>query len=483
MHSHRNPVSAALSAGSLLATVACAAASPAATIPVSYITTTRDMEHTLTSVDPIEFIDSTENVASDGITIKIDEGTTYQTVFGIGSSLESSTCYNLMRMSPEDRQAALARLFDPNEGIGFNLMRITVATSDFCPLPFYSYDDVPEGGEPDVTLSGFSIEKDQEYILPCLRETAKYASAEMDNNLRYFASSWSPPGWMKTSGKLEGGEYDPAYLEQYADYLTLFLDAYEAEGIHISALTPQNEPLQNEDTYPTTYFPAELEAELIGKYLGPKMAEKNSTTDIWCFDHNWNTPKYPKTIFDDNLASQYVAGSAFHNYGGRPTTMTELKEQYPDKDMFFTEGSEFGIRGADGIIEIFRNWGRTYNAWVTMLDDHLQPNAGPFHPVPTMMILDTETLQAKYNFEYYMYGQFSKYICRGAVRVMSEGAEDDSMKHVAFLNPVSDSCAVSGKRVVVVANNNKEASNFKFEWEGMHAEVEVLGASVSSFVW
>lgn len=463
-----------------------ATAAASVSVEVHHVSTSRDMNCTLTSLASSFFAIGNASSSADTVDVIIDEAQQFQSILGIGSSLESSTCFNLMQMTNEDRQMTIARLFDPVDGIGLNLMRLTVATSDFCPLPYYSYDDAPEGGPPDLSLSGFSIERDEEFILPVLRDTLQYANTGSVNNLRYFASSWSPPGWMKTSGRLEGGEYNPDYLEHYAKYLLKFIEAYEAEGIKISALTVQNEPLQNEDTYPTAYLPADLEIELIGKHLGPMLTNHNISTDIWCFDHNWNTPYYPSTVFDDPLAASYVTGSAFHGYGGKPSAMTSLKESYPDKDMFFSEGSEFGMRGASELVDIFRNWARSYNAWVTILDSDLQPNAGPFKPSPTMIVLDVETKSPTFRFEYYMYGQFSKFICRGAIRVLSESTDDNKpqLNHVAFINPVNEACgANSGSRVVVAVNSDTVPASVRLIWNGMTADVEIGGESVSTFMW
>ena len=68
----------------------------------------------------------------------------YQQIYGIGSSLEASTDYNLHLLGPARRASLLRDLFDPNEGIGMTLARITIATSDFTPPPFYSYDDLDD---------------------------------------------------------------------------------------------------------------------------------------------------------------------------------------------------------------------------------------------------------------------------------------------------------------------------------------------------
>mmetsp|Transcript_25509 Transcript_25509/g.42783 ORF Transcript_25509/g.42783 Transcript_25509/m.42783 type:complete len:472 (-) Transcript_25509:762-2177(-) len=438
-------------------------------VKVSSVVTTRDGTQSLTPQQPIFFDLYDDNAAGTDTAdeyISIDETIQFQKIIGIGSSLESSTCYNLMHMSQETRTETLKMILDKEDGIGMSLMRITIGTSDFAPLPFYSYDDVEEGSE-DFNLEHFSIEADREFILPVLKEAAQYtvvdvdAGDEEDDGLRFFASSWSPPGWMKDSGSLLGGAYksDPEYLAAYASYLSKFLAAYEEEGIHVSALTPQNEPLQDEDTYPTAHLKAETEADLIGNHLGPLLESTNSSTAIWCFDHNFNTLYYPETVLGTAAAAGYIAATAFHFYGGQPSAMTQLHEEFPSKDVVFSEGSEFGVRGAAGLVRILRNWARTYTAWVTMLDTQMQPNAGPFRPHTTMLELDLDTLQPIYKFEYYMYGQFSKYIRPGAVRIdssttmtpasssrSSRDGESIQVAHVAFRRPLASSSSSSSNK-------------------------------------
>lgn len=463
---------------------------------VSWYSTTRDGKFSLTEQTPIEFTEeNAKSTSSDVFSISIDESIQYQKMYGIGNSLEASTCYNLMRMSAEDRSETLAKILDPEEGIGMSLMRVTVGTSDFCPLPFYSYDDLP-AGQTDPSLKYFSVERDQEFILPVLREAAeKYAagaeSGEDADGLRFFASTWSAPAWMKEGEKLEGGRFNTEHFGSYSDYLVRFIEAYAAEGVRISALTPQNEPLQNEETYPTTLLLPGEEAELIRDHLGPAL--RNATggaadTKIWCFDHNFNTLFYPKEVLSDPEAAPYVDGAAFHNYGGRPSAMTELHDQFPDKRMVFSEGSTFGVRGGAQIVEILRNWASTYNAWVSMLDSELQPNAGPFRPSPTMIEMNAETLKPTFRYEYYLYGQFSKFIRRGAVRVEStapeeEEGEDEYIAHVAFVNPSDALGGNADARVLVVVSLATEPRTVQLRWKGQTAEVTLPAASVSTFRW
>jgi len=141
--------------------------------------------------------------------IIVDPAQTYQSIVGLGGSLEHSTCYNLSRLTPEKREEVIERLVSPAKGIGMNLMRICIGTSDFAGEPYYSYDDVPEG-QADPALDHFSIEKDRAYVLPVLK-TALAKNPE----LLFVASPWSPPAWMKTNDSLAEGELKPEWYGAY----------------------------------------------------------------------------------------------------------------------------------------------------------------------------------------------------------------------------------------------------------------------------
>ena len=84
---------------------------------------------------------TTTEAAGGTATITVDTSQQFQTVLGVGSSLEESTIYNLSRMSAAGRDAALRALVDPVNGAGFNVARITLGTSDFTSHDFYTYDD------------------------------------------------------------------------------------------------------------------------------------------------------------------------------------------------------------------------------------------------------------------------------------------------------------------------------------------------------
>jgi len=449
-----------------------------------------DMTRALTPGDPIA-IQPKAKVKPGGSVIEVDPSKTYQSILGMGGSFEHTTCYNLLRLGPEKMAETIERLVNPETGIGMNLMRICIGTPDFTGEPWYSYDDMPPG-ETDRELAHFSIEKDKAYVLPVLKK-----ALEKNPDLLLFASPWSPPGWMKTCDDLIGGYLLPQYYEVYARYFAKFVQAYAAEGVPVYAVTPQNEPGVNtrespvREWYPScqwslikdpdTYWPVDVnvmghnERDFIKKFLGPAFTENGITAKIWCYDHNFNNPWYPRAILSDPEAAQYVDGTAFHGYGGKPADMAAFHDEFPEKDVYFSEGTMPGLRGALRIVDLFRNWSRTYNDWVEMIDYDGKPNNGPFKTKSTCIQPRRDGSGVDYHFTYFSYGQFMKFVKRGALRIASTQGSGE-FNNVAFKNP-------NGEVVLVAVNGQDKAVPFAVVF-GKEAFTATLPAkSVATFVW
>lgn len=402
--------------------------------------------------------------------IQVDDTTSYQTVLGLGSSLEHSTCYNLNLLPADQRERVLESLVHPEKGIGMNLMRICIGTSDFAPGPFYTYNDMPAGQE-DPRLEKFSIDRDREYVLPVIQTAQR-----LNPQLRFFASPWTPPPWMKTNGRYGGGALRPECYPYFAEYLVRFIEAYRREGVEIYALTVQNEPEFGPAAYPSCLWTAKQQRDFIRDHLGPLFRARRIQTRIWVFDHNFNNPDFPATILRDPQAAQFVDGSAFHLYEGRPVAISKLHRQFPDKSLYFTEGSVYGVKGAAEIISYFRNWSRSYNAWVTLIDHLGKPNVSGFHDCdPTIIVLNRNTLQLEYRADYYLYGQFMKFIAPGAARVATTESAGRS-PNVAFSNP-------DGSLVLVVANPRTKPRELTVAWAQQVFTAELTPNSVATFRW
>ncbi len=454
--------------------------------------TTKDRTMKLSKEANLLFTIRKENEAKTHV-IEIIPSIGYQTIDGMGSSFEPATCFNLSQLPADERNKTLRALLSKDDGIGMNLMRICIGTPDFTCDPWYSYDDI-EKGETDTLLAHFSIDKDRNYIIHVLKE-----ALSINPELRFFASPWSPPGWMKTSGSMIGGSLKPEYYEVYANYFVKYLQAYESEGIPVYAVTIQNEPGVDREHesprwwYPSCHWTALQEKEFIKLYLGPALRRVGLKTEIWCYDHNYNIKPvtdgspvfiperpgdagigYPRTILQDSAARMYIKAIAFHGYAGTPAGMTEIHKEFPSVPVRFTEGSVFGMQGGIKLIQLLRNYASSYNAWVTMLDENRKPNNGAFTAGRTIIERNSQTNEVSYYFDYYMYGQFMKFISSGSVRIESKG--ETEMPHVAFRN-------TDNKIVLIIINNNVSNQPVTILCEGMGASFEMAGNSIATLKW
>lgn len=443
-----------------------------------------DLTKRLDSVEPPVFAASP--VSAESGTVVVDPSKTYQTIFGLGSSFEPTTCFNLSRLSEQERADTIERLVHPTKGIGFNLVRICIGTPDFTGDPWYSYNDMP-AGQTDPKLEHFSIDRDKSYIIPVIK-----MAREKNPDLLFFASPWSPPGWMKSTGTMIGGHLLPEHYETYAHYFVKFICAYEAEGIPIHAITVQNEPGvdRSKETDPKWFYPsckwtAEQERDFIKNHLGPLFEREGLKTEIWCYDHNYNTEPtpdgddpgidYPRTILSDPAAAKFVDAVAFHGYAGQPSGMTTFAAEFPNFPIHFTEGSVFGLSGASRLVTLFQHGISGYNGWVTMTDTQGKPNNGPFDADSTMILLDHEKETTIYPFDYYMLGNFTKFIARGAKRIEAS-VSSFGIKCLAFQNP-------TGEKILIVVNSNKSPKQLALSFGEWHTAFTADEQSVSTFRW
>jgi len=409
------------------------------------------------------------NPSGAGVTaIDINPNVQYQNILGIGTSLEESTIYNLSLMSSAKRDEVLRKLIDPVNGAGMSLFRITFGASDFTSRQFYTYEDTP---------GSFSIQKDIDYKIV---ETVKQAIAigkETGNPIKIFASSWTAPAWMKTSKSLIGGYLDRPYTNALAAYYRKAIQAYQAQGIPIYAMTIQNEPLYEAPDYPSMLLTPDNERELTIA-LKAELDANNLSTKLWSFDHNFSDAwGHIPGVLNNSQANAALDGVAFHDYSGEASTMSDVHNAYPDKNMMVTERSLWGTAGADRIAQYFRHWATTYEAWVTMLDQNIAPEKWTGVPDPTMLIQspsnrDTYWVTPEYNF----IAQFSKFVKPGAKRIESNYGTAATVTNVAFLN--TDNTVVS-----VVINQTSSSKTFKLLVDGRELLTTIPAKTVATYKW
>jgi glucosylceramidase len=403
---------------------------------------------------------------------RLDPSQRYQSILGMGSSFEEASVYHLMRMAPELRRRVLRDLVHPQEGIGWNLMRICFGASDFTSAPYYSYDDMPPG-QKDPELAHFSIQKDIDlHILEVLHE-----ALAINPELRFFASPWSPPGWMKSNDSMCGGHLLPGYYATAARYYRMAIQAYQEQGIPIHAFTLQNEPMFPHPGYPTCYYSWEDQRRLLLE-VREEFDRHNLETEIWIFDHNFaEAMTVPGRILGDPKGYAATDGVAFHDYEGEPSEMGALHRDYPDKPVYMTEHSTWGTRGIERILQYLRNDSRSYSAWVTCLNDVQEPNPGPHSCSPTIVTVSRlDPNEVWYIPEYYMLGQITRFVRAGARRIACDPGSPATLTQAAFQNP-------DGEMVAIVVNQTQEARACILAWPGWLVRAAIPAKTVATLAW
>ena len=175
--------------------------------------------------------------------VTVDDTITMQTWEGFGGSFNEKGWQYLSSLSEADRNKALQLLFGA-DGAKFAFGRIPIGSSDYA-MNRYTLDEV--AGQTDPNLASFSITRDTNQLIPYIK-----AAQAVKGNIRFWASPWTPPTWMKSSpyqsgnvvSPFDGGtmKSDAATLTAYAQYLIRWVQAYKDMGINVEAVAPQNEP-------------------------------------------------------------------------------------------------------------------------------------------------------------------------------------------------------------------------------------------------
>jgi glucosylceramidase len=408
--------------------------------------------------------------------VDVNDMEQYQPIDGFGLALTGGSAQLLMRMEPAPRNSLLKELFTTQgNDIGISYLRVSIGASDMNDHVF-SYDDRP-AGENDVDLAKFSMAPDRTDVIPVLKEILA-----IDPRIKILGSPWSAPAWMKTNEKSKGGNLKPEYYGSYANYLVKYIEGMKAEGITIDAITIENEPLNPKNTPSMVMFAPEEDA-FIAKYLGPAFQKAEIRTKILLYDHNPDVPSYPLSILADPDASKYVDGTAFHLYGGETSTLTNVHDEYPNKNLYMTEqsiggppGRPLGVAAAVSrvLIGATRNWSRNVILWNLAADPNYGPhtNDGGCTMCQGAITLDGNNVTR--NLAYYALAHFSKFVRSGSVRVGSNDLEQ--LSNVAFLTP-------DGKIVLIVSNTGNFSKTFDVKYHGKSFTTTLPEESVGTYLW
>jgi glucosylceramidase len=410
-------------------------------------------------------------------TVTVNDTAAAQTWEGMGAAFNELGWKFLT--SAEMKTKAIGLLFSATDGAAFAWGRIPIGASDYAEKRYTLGDidgadpapDSTESNRPaaDLTLTKFSLERDKTKLIPYIK-----AAQAVKSDIRFWASPWTPPVWMKTGYKKNSGadssknavkpsyydggtmKSDAATLAAYAQYFTKFVTGYKAEGINIEVVSPQNEPGYDQN-YPSCLWDKAVYADFIATHLGPAMKTLNVKVMLGSLSNDmtdfniasaalanataksflsvvgaqWNTLDATKlNALNSGLpfwASEHKCGNYPWNPSGYPAYNST---QAPNDQAYGVESWGY-IRDAIKTVKV-----TSYNAWNMVLDKSgLGIDTTRDWKQDTLLVADGGMVTPTP--AYYVFRHISQYVTPGATVVGTTGGDA-----LAFKNPDGSLVAV-----------------------------------------
>lgn len=365
--------------------------------------------------------------------LSVDENTKFQRWDGFGGCFNEMGWDALSLVSAEIPRA-LKLLFDSKDGANFAYGRLPLGASDYS-MSWYTLDDTAG----DYAMDKFSIDRDRQKLIPFIKEALKTKP-----ELRLWASPWVIPAWMMDGSK--NMKSDAQTLAAHALYMARFVEEYEKEGLKIEAIQPQNEP-----GYARVHWTQALLIDFMKTYLGPTLAQRNLTTEVWCgtMSKDPDDTNIALATAKDEAAMKYVKGfgvqwnlqSAVATLAAKgPVMQTEHRcgnynfdSPYWDKTRYSAQKPQNDHLYGEESWQLIRDWivsgVNSYSAWNMVLDsvgmslDNWPQNA--------LLVVDRSAKTLTVTAAYYAFRHYSQYIAPGATRISVSGSKDA----LAFKNP------------------------------------------------
>lgn len=405
-------------------------------------------------------------VAEGEATFTVDTNARYQDWYGFGGAFNEAGWYALSQLDESERERALELLFDPHEGIGLDWGRIPIGPNDYS-LERYTLSDAP---------GHFAINHDRLYLIPYVK-----AAQAVKADIQFWATPWTPPPWAKMGATQEGGydkgSFNPEYYQEYADFFVAWIEAYEAEGIPIDSVMPQQEPGFLESAPSCAFGPTrdvEVHVEIndpitlgtfIDAYLFPSLDAAGLDTRVWLgtlantsFTSDYWTDVMSKpsadriagaglqweavTFVQQAITEGYVVMQTEHKGGNYPFLPTQATSPADaDRNNFLPTMAPNNHAYGEESWDLIKSWidvgVQVYNAWNLVLDSYGW-SLNVVRPWPQNAVLAVDTVLGTLQVTpyYYVLRHLGQYVEAGAVRVAVNG---DAL---AFQNPDTSVVAI-----------------------------------------
>lgn len=411
-------------------------------------------------------------------------GKDQQNFYGFGAACNEVEWTVLSSLPERKRDELLCDFFGGKDGCRLDICRIPIGANDYAE-DWYSCDE--QAG--DYSLNAFSIDRDRRGIIPLVKK-----AQELNPQLKFMASPWSPPTWMKQPPVYNYGtlKMDSQTLDAYARYLEKFIRAYRGEGIDIKRLMIQNEPFADQK-FPSCIWTGEQFRVFIRDYIGPLFERDSIGTELWLGTLNGPEldlnqfmfpPATAKTLYDtyidtilfDAKARRYLSGVAYQ-WSGK-ASIQRTHESFPELKLMQSESEcgdgtntwEYARYTYNLICHYLKNGADSYVYWNMILPPKGKSTWG--WSQNSMVTIDPESGAVTRNPEFYVIRHLSHFVEPGAVLMETKGHYSGSS--LAFRNP-------DGSIILSVSNFlNRER---EFSWAGDSPFTAVLEPmSLNTFV-
>jgi glucosylceramidase len=393
---------------------------------------------------------------------------------GFGGCFNEKGWSYLQQLNSGDRDRAMQLLFAA-DGANFNIGRIPMGASDYA-LARYTDD---EGGT-DTAMANFNTTQDEKNIIPYIK-----AALAVKSDIRFWASPWTPPTWMKTgpftavtddnattSSNFDSGNMadSDANLSAYAQYFVKFIAAYKAAGINITMVAPQNEP-NYALHYPSCLWTGSLFAKFVGKHLGPALpsgvgvmlgtlsnSDSGKDVDLGNTAMNDSSAKgfFKVAGVQWNVLDKVNSGTTFGslnvwatehkcgNYPWNPSGYPSYNSSKAPNDQAYGVESWGYIRDAinKGKVTAYNAWNMVLDTVGNGIDTHRAWNQD------ALLAVNTSSKSLVVTPAYCVFRHFSQFVAVNAQRISASGGDA-----VAFKNP-------DGSLVAVMYNSGSANSSY-----------------------
>jgi glucuronoarabinoxylan endo-1,4-beta-xylanase len=389
-------------------------------------------------------------------TIEIQFNQPQQTIDGFGASGAFRQAENLKGMNATEVTKILDLLFSPTTGVGISIVRNMVgdgSTSEWG----NSIDGPIDTIEPTKGTWNYNAADGQIWFM----QEAKKRGVNI-----FVSTVWSPPRWMKTNNScINGGSLSTSAYADFATYLVNYVVEYmkNRNGIDIYGISPSNEPDMSVG-YSCCLWSADQFNTFIKNNLGPHLRAAAPNTKIILGESSQWTEAPALTALNDATTVGYVDIVAAHNYGNsnypKLTTASNKNKKVWETEISNLNSNDSsitdGLKWARQIHDFLVNaGGNSWSYWwaIYYKVGGSYPNSGE-----GLIGINVSNSTWVTNKRLYTFGNYSKFIRPGWVRLTTSTSTINQVSITAFKNPNSSECAM----VAINQSGSTQAVQFHF---------------------